>query len=206
MENLSEEKIINKNDRINSSLKEEEKEEEKNDDNNLDESSKEKKMEILEEESKKGELETNFSETNELTDEERYLRENYIKKITIKDVIIRSIILGRKAYYSKLYNFLINLVYNFISFKEVEYKADAVNAITSKDLDKFINSVKFHTIATIIYKVILFFDDYIFKYLTRDFRKSKFFRCWDYGYKEMIILWRLLWGEHVCSSLSGVRV
>ena len=170
MENLSEEKLISKSEKINSNIKEEKTEVKKNDDNNLNESSNEEKMEIKEEESKIGEFGTNFSEKTELTEEERNLRNNYLKKISKKDAIIRSIILGRKAYYSKLYNFVVNLIYNFISYREVKYKADAINAITAKDLDKFLNAMKFHIIATVIYKVITFFDDYIFKYLTKDYK------------------------------------
>ena len=71
-----------------------------------------------------------------------------------KDAIIRSIFLGKKAYFSKLISFLMNIIYDILSIKEAKYKSDAVNAITAKDLDKFIYSVKYHVIATVTSKIL----------------------------------------------------
>ena len=164
MENLSEEKLTNKTEKIKSNIKEDIQE---NNETNI-ENNNEKNNEEIEDNNREGEISTEFSEKIELTEEERNLRKNYLKKVTKKEAIKRSIILGRKAYYSKLYNFIINLIYNFISYKETKFKSDAINAITSKDLNKFVTSLKYHIISTIIYKILNFIDDRFFKYLTND--------------------------------------
>ena len=168
MELLSEEKLKNKDEKIKSNIKEEKIEDKNNNENenNSVESSKEEKKEN--EDEKEDVFNTEFTEKIELTEEERNLRNNYLKKVTKKEAIIRSIYLGKKAYYSKLYNFLINIVYNIISYKETKYKADAVNAITAKDLDKFIYSIKYHLISTVIFKSLNYLDEKVFKYLTED--------------------------------------
>ena len=171
MELLSKEKLINKDEKNQSII-----EEKNNNKDIINESSKNENKENKENKENEHEKEdifnTEFTEKIELTEEERNLRNNYLKKVTKMQAIRRSIYLGRKAYYSKLYNFLINIVYNIISYKETKYKADAVNAITSKDLDKFYYSLKYHIISTVIFKSLNYLDEKVFKYLTEDLNSN----------------------------------
>ena len=171
MELLSKEKLINKDIKKQSII-----EEKNNNKDIINESSKNENKENKENKENEHEKEdifnTEFTEKIELTEEERNLRNNYLKKVTKMQAIRRSIYLGRKAYYSKLYNFLINIVYNIISYKETKYKADAVNAITSKDLDKFYYSLKYHIISTVIFKSLNYLDEKVFKYLTEDLNSN----------------------------------
>ena len=168
MELLSKEKLINKDIKKQSII-----EEKNNNKDIINESSKNENKENKENEHEKEDIfNTEFTEKIELTEEERNLRNNYLKKVTKMQAIRRSIYLGRKAYYSKLYNFLINIVYNIISYKETKYKADAVNAITSKDLDKFYYSLKYHIISTVIFKSLNYLDEKVFKYLTEDLNSN----------------------------------
>ena len=146
MENLSSEKLINKIDKSELNIQEEKKEE----------NEKENK--------KEGMLSTDFEENIQLTEEERNLRQNYLKKITKKEALIRSIILGKKQYFGKLYNFIINIIFNIMSMKETRYKAESINAITAKDLNKFFISVKKQFIASLIFKFITFMDNNICKF------------------------------------------
>ena len=137
MENLISEKIINRNDKIKGILIDstEEDNEEKN--GNI----------TFKEETEENNFSTNFAEQTELTEEERNLRQIYLKKVTQKEAIIRSIFLDKKAIFSKILIFIIGIIYDLISFKEIKYKSDAVNAITTKDYDKFIISLKYHIIS-----------------------------------------------------------
>ena len=170
MENLTSEKILNKNEKnkINTDeeIKEEIIEDKDENQNNINKSLENNENEN--EENKKGELSTDFVEKIELTEEEKNLRNNYLKKVTKKEALIRSIILGRSAYISKLYSFISNIIYNIISLKETKYKSDAINAITAKDLDKFIISIIYHVIFSSINKVMNLFDDKFFKYLNKE--------------------------------------
>ena len=163
MENLNSEKIINKNEKFF-----EEKKEYKNEKKNInDKSLKGKNIENEDVENiNDEELNINFEKKIELTEEERNLRHNILKKVTKKEAIIRSIILGKKNLIIKLFNFILGIIYNIISIKEIKYKSDAVNAITTKDLDKFIFSVKYHVYSIILnwilnqieYKIIKYFN------------------------------------------------
>jgi ABC-type multidrug transport system fused ATPase/permease subunit len=114
-----------------------------------------------------GVFSTDFSEKIELTDEERKLRQNYIKNVTLKEAIICSIFLVKKQLLFKIINFIIGVINNVLKIKETKYKSDVVNAITSKDLDKFIFSVKYHIICTIVITVLEFVDNSLFKHLTQ---------------------------------------
>ena len=163
MENLSSEKLINKNDKTKENNKEDIKD--NKNDNKIEEENEEEK-------SKEDMFSTNFEDNLELTEEERNLRKNYIKKLTRKEALIRSIILGKKAYYGKLYNFILNILYNIITLNSTKYKSDAINAITAKDLDKFITSVKYHIIVTFIFKFLGFIDNKISHYIIKDYHSS----------------------------------
>ena len=166
MENLSSEKLINKNEKIKS---EENKGENENKNNEED---KNNSINEKEEEKEKEVFSTDFAEKIELTEEERKLRQNYLKKVSKKEAIIRSLILGKKAYYSKLYNFLISIVYSIINYKITKYKADAINSITSKDINTFTISVLYHILHTAIFKIINIIDDSIFKFLSKAFESN----------------------------------
>ena len=158
MENLSEEKLINKKDKIKIINKEEiaeNKNENDNKENNKDDI-----------------VGTNFEDNLELTEEEKNLRKNYLKKVSRKEALIRSIFLGRRAYYGKLYNFIFNIIYNIVNLKATKYKSDAINAITAKDLGKFISSVKYHILVLIIFKILNFFDDKLSSYITLDYHSN----------------------------------
>ena len=172
MENLEKEKLINKNDKKEEKKEDEdnqeEEKEEKIEDKNEQEKEKDENNEEDDEESKEGEFGTDFTETIELTEEERSLRKNYLKKVTKKEAIIRSIILGKKSYIIKIFNFVINLIYDVLNFKETKYKSDAINAITSKDLDKFITSVKYHAICIFLNRVINHFESRFFEHFNDD--------------------------------------
>ena len=168
MENLSTEKLINKNEKIKINLEKENKDE-KTDDKNDTKNNKDKSFP---ENKNENELSTNFEENIELTEEEKKLRQNYLKKVTKKEALIRSIILGKKQYYIKLYSFITNLIHNMISLKESIYKSDAVNAITGGDLNKFIISVEYHIIATFMSKMLILLDEKIFKILNKDLENN----------------------------------
>ena len=148
MENLSSEKLINKNEKSKEALDKKINEENK-ENNNID-----KNIDNEEENKKEGVYSTDFADKIELTEEERNLRQNYLKKVTKKDAIIRSIYLGKKAYISKLISFIMNIIYDILNIKGAKYKSDAVNSITAKDLDKFLYSVKYHVITTVTSKIL----------------------------------------------------
>ena len=168
MENLTSEKVINKNEKnkinTDNEIKEEIIEAKDEDHKNINESLAENNEN---ENNKKGELSTDFVEKIELTEEEKNLRNNYLKKVTRKEALIRSIILGKNTYFMRIFNFITNIIYNIISIKETKYKSDAINAITEKDLDKFIISVKYHLIISIINKVMNLLDGKLHIYLNK---------------------------------------
>lgn len=157
MEELSSEKVINRNEKNKEETKEkieeqgeeEIKNEEENNEDNLDNNNDDD-----EDKNKDGEFTTDFAEKIELTEEEKTLRKEYLKKISKKEAIIRSIILGKSSYIIKIFSFVINLLYDIVNFKETKYKSDAINAITSKDLDKFLISIKYHIIMQVINKTL----------------------------------------------------
>ena len=160
MENLSSEKLISKNEKSKEALDKKIAEENEENDN--------KDINNEEENKKEGVYSTDFAGKIELTEEERNLRQNYLKKVTKKDAIIRSIYLGKKAYFSKLISFIMNIIYDILSIKEAKYKSDAVNAITAKDLDKFLYSVKYHVIAIVTSKLLNILEYNVFQNLFID--------------------------------------
>ena len=160
MENLSSEKLISKNEKSKEALDKKIAEENEENDN--------KDINNEEENKKEGVYSTDFIGKIELTEEERNLRQNYLKKVTKKDAIIRSIYLGKKAYFSKLISFIMNIIYDVLSIKEAKYKSDAVNAITAKDLDKFLYSVKYHVIAIVTSKLLNILEYNVFQNLFND--------------------------------------
>jgi hypothetical protein len=160
MENLISEKIINKNDKMKGNIIDK-----------TEEENKEKSEDILKdeiEENEENNFSTNFAEQTELTEEERNLRQSYLKKVTQKEAIISSIFLDKKAIFSKILNFVIGVIYDLISFKEIKYKSDAVNAITKKDYDKFIISFKYHIISIVLSWILKQIESIITKYFKLD--------------------------------------
>ena len=169
MENLKEESLINKNEKnkeiIEKEIQSDEEEEKKgkeNIENNINE----------EENEKEGVFSTDFAGTIELTEEERNMRKNYLKKITKKEALVRSITLGKKTYFSKIYNFLLGLLYDYLNIKETKYKSDSINAITAKDLDAFMISIKYYITTIIISKIVNILDDKLLNYISNDNTKN----------------------------------
>ena len=138
MENLSGETIINK----------------KEENYNKESLEKEENINNSKEDEKDGEFSTNFAENFELTEEEKNLRKNYLKKLTKKEALWRSIVLGKKKYFLKVYTFFMEILNEFISIKDTKYKAEAINSITSKNLDNFISCIKYQILLLIIQKII----------------------------------------------------
>ena len=169
MEYLNTEKLINKNERTNENI-EEEKDKNKNGDENTKNESNENFEENQDEQEKNidGEFTTDFTEKIELTEEERNLRQNYLKKVSKKEALFRSVILGKKSYFVKIFNFVISILYDVLNFKETKYKSDAINAITAKDLDKFIISVKYHLIIKFISRLVNHCESKFFNYFWVD--------------------------------------
>ena len=168
MEYLNSEKLINKNERSSENL--EEKKENKNGDKNLKNESNENLEENQDEQEKNidGEFTTNFTEKIELTEEERNLRQNYLKKVSKKEALFRSVILGKKSFFTKIFSFVISLIYDILNFKEAKYKAEAINAITAKDLNKFMISVKYHLITKFLNRLANHFESKFFIYFYVD--------------------------------------
>ena len=168
MEYLNSEKLINKNERSSENL--EEKNENKNGDENPKNESNDHLAENQDEQEKNidGEFTTNFTEKIELTEEERNLRQNYLKKVSKKEALFRSVILGKKSYITKIFSFVISLIYDILNFKETKYKAEAINAITAKDLDKFIISVKYHLITKFLNRLANHFESKFVNYFYVD--------------------------------------
>ena len=138
MENLSGETITNK----------------KEENYNKESLEKEENINNSEEDEKDGEFSTNFAENFELTEEEKNLRKNYLKKLTKKEALWRSIVLGKKKYFLKVYTFFMEILNEFISIKDTKYKAEAINSITSKNLDNFISCIKYQILLLFIQKII----------------------------------------------------
>ena len=162
MEELSSEKVINRNEKTiedkNEKIEEQREEEKENEDleNNNDD----------EEKNKEGEFTTDFAEKIELTEEEKTLRKEYLKKISTKEAIMRSLVLGKSSYIIKIFSFAINLIYDVVNFEETKYKSDAINAITSKDMDKFLNSIKYHIIMIVINKTFNQIETKFYDYIS----------------------------------------
>ena len=157
MENLSPESLINK-------VKD--KKENKNKNNNdkiIEEEDKNKEIE------KEGELDTNFEENIDLTEEEKKLRKNYLKKITKKEALYRSMILGKRALVIKFYTLIMEILQDILNIKEVKYKSDAINSITNKDLNKFIISIKYLIFALILNKITSFFERKLYNIISEKF-------------------------------------
>ena len=68
----------------------------------------------------------------------------------------------------KIFNFVISILYDVLNFKETKYKSDAINAITAKDLDKFIISVKYHLIIKFISRLVNHCESKFFNYFWVD--------------------------------------
>ena len=153
MENLAPESLINK-DEENKNISEKEIVEDKTNPEDIE---------------KKGEFSTNFAEEFDLTEEEKKLRKNYLKKITKKEALWRSIKLGKRALYLRIYSFLMEILREIVDFQETKNKSDAINAITTKDLDKFISSIKYLIYAMIISKILQYIDTRIYNLLTDAF-------------------------------------
>ena len=169
MENLKEESLINKNEKNKEIIEKEMQSEEGNEkkgqeniENNINK----------EENEKEGVFSTDFAGTIELTEEERNMRKNYLKKITKKEAVIRSITLGKKTYFLKIYNFLLGLLNDYLNIKETKYKSDSINAITAKDLDAFMISIKYYITTIIISRLVNVLDDNLLKFISNDNTKN----------------------------------
>ena len=157
MENLSPESLINK-------IKDKKENQNKNNnDKIIEEEDKNKEIE------KEGELDTNFEENIDLTEEEKKLRKNYLKKITKKEALYRSMILGKRALVIKFYTLIIEILQDILNIKEVKYKSDAINSITNKDLNKFIISIKYLIFALILNKITSFFERKLYNIISEKF-------------------------------------
>jgi ABC-type multidrug transport system fused ATPase/permease subunit len=157
MENLSPESLINK-------VKDKKENQNKNNnDKIIEEEDKNKEIE------KEGELDTNFEENIDLTEEEKKLRKNYLKKITKKEALYRSMILGKRALVIKFYTLIIEILQDILNIKEVKYKSDAINSITNKDLNKFIISIKYLIFALILNKITSFFERKLYNIISEKF-------------------------------------
>ena len=157
MEYLSPESLINK-------VKDKKENQNKNNnDKIIEEEDKNKEIE------KEGELDTNFEENIDLTEEEKKLRKNYLKKITKKEALYRSMILGKRALVIKFYTLIIEILQDILNIKEVKYKSDAINSITNKDLNKFIISIKYLIFALILNKITSFFERKLYNIISEKF-------------------------------------
>ena len=157
MENLSPESLINK-------VKDKKENQNKNNnDKIIEEEDKNKEIE------KEGELDTNFEENIDLTEEEKKLRKNYLKKITKKEALYRSMILGKRALVIKFYTLITEILQDILNIKEVKYKSDAINSITNKDLNKFIISIKYLIFALILNKITSFFERKLYNIISEKF-------------------------------------
>ena len=157
MEKLSPESLINK-------VKDKKENQNKNNnDKIIEEEDKNKEIE------KEGELDTNFEENIDLTEEEKKLRKNYLKKITKKEALYRSMILGKRALVIKFYTLIIEILQDILNIKEVKYKSDAINSITNKDLNKFIISIKYLIFALILNKITSFFERKLYNIISEKF-------------------------------------
>ena len=157
MENLSPESLINK------VKNKKENQNKNNNDKIIEEEDKNKEIE------KEGELDTNFEENIDLTEEEKKLRKNYLKKITKKEALYRSMILGKRALVIKFYTLIIEILQDILNIKEVKYKSDAINSITNKDLNKFIISIKYLIFALILNKITSFFERKLYNIISEKF-------------------------------------
>ena len=155
MENLKSESIINKN-------------EEKISQEKIIENESSNKDEV----EKDGEFSTNFAEKIDLTEEEKMLRKNYLKKVSKKEALFRSIKLGKSSLFMKLYTIFSDFLQEFINVKEVEYKSNAINTITNKDLDKFFYSIKLYILMIIVGKIIQLFEKKIYNYIFDKFSQK----------------------------------
>ena len=120
-----------------------------------------------EETEKEGEFSTNFEDNIDLTEEEKNLRKNYLKKVSKKEALFRSIYLGNAGIFLKLFSFLSDIIENYIDFRLITYKSDAITSITKKDLDKFNFSIKYLLLFNLIMKLYNYFYKKIFDKLSK---------------------------------------
>ena len=155
MENLTKESLINKNQN-----------EEKTNNKKISENKIKENLINLDEMEKEGEFSTNFAETIDFSDEEKKLRKNYLKKISKKEALYRSTILGKRTLLIKLYSLLMDIIRDFIDIKETTNKSETIKAITEKNLDNFISSIKYLIFWMIIWKIIHNIEVKIYNYLS----------------------------------------
>ena len=155
MENLTKESLINRN----------KNEEKANSEKTLENKIKENLIN-LDEMEKEGEFSTNFAETIDFSEEEKKLRKNYLKKISKKEALYRSTILGKRTLLIKLYSLLMDIIRDFIDIKETTNKSETIKAITEKNLDNFISSIKYVIFWMIIWKIIHNIEVKIYNYLS----------------------------------------
>ena len=158
MENLTSELLINKNEKNIDNLN-----------NNISEKEIKEEIDNSKEIEKEGELGTNFEEEIELTEDEKILRKNYLKKISKKEALYRSMILGKNSLIIRLYTLFMEILQDFLNFKEVKYKSDAINSITKKDLNNFILSIKYLVLIIFILKIVNLFEKKLHNLISEKF-------------------------------------
>jgi hypothetical protein len=150
---------------------------------------------------KEGVFSRDFAEKIELTEEEKKLRQMYLKNLTTKETIIRSIILGKTTLSFKLLHFIIGVIFNFLRIREAKYKSDAINAITSKDLDMFIYSIKYHLIITVLDKSLMYIQNIIFIKQILGFGSDNILLK-NFLFEKDMVFFDLFWTPY----LSGLKV
>ena len=97
---------------------------------------------------------TDFTEEIELTEEEKKLRKSYLKKHNKKEIFFRSITLSKKRLCYKLFTYIIGIMRNIVDFHQTKYKAETINSITEKSMEKFIISLKYYILYIVFDKLI----------------------------------------------------
>ena len=97
---------------------------------------------------------TDFTKEVELTEEEKQLRKNYLKKFNKIEIIFRSIVLSKENLFFNLYIYIILVLQQIVEFRETKYKAEVINGITEKNMEKFISSIKYHILYKVLYDIL----------------------------------------------------
>ena len=97
---------------------------------------------------------TDFTQEVELTEEEKKLRKNYLKKCNKIEILYRSVILSKDILLFKFYLYFILILQQIVEFRQTKFKADVINGITEKNMEKFISSIKYHILYKILYDIL----------------------------------------------------
>ena len=110
---------------------------------------------------------TDFTEEIELTEEEKKLRKNYLKKHNKKEILKRSIFLSKKRLFYKLFTYIIGILRNIVDFRQTQYKAESINSITEKNMEKFIISLKYYILYIVFDKLISIIEFNFMQYFAK---------------------------------------